>query len=43
MNIDRVMKIRSIDPKEMKSLDPKAKDNKKKETQRSERSDLENK
>ena len=31
MNIDRVMKIRSIDPKEMKSLDPKAKDNKKKE------------
>ena len=43
MNIDRVMKIRSIDPKEMKSLDPKAKDNKKKEPQRSERSDLENK
>ena len=43
MNIDRVMKIRSIDPKEMKNLDPKAKDNKKKEPQRSERSDLENK
>jgi hypothetical protein len=43
MNIDRVMKIRSIDPKEMKSLDSKAKDTKKKDVQRSERSDLENK
>lgn len=42
-NIDRVMKIRSMDPKEMKSLDPKAKETKKKEVQRSERSDLENK
>jgi hypothetical protein len=37
MNIDRVMKIRSIDPKEMKSLDPKAKDNKKSDKKEFER------